>query len=137
MPVLHSGSILPYQLCCLNSSINWGSNNIPVFCGVLLGLTDQAGSRDVFDINPDPLAGAGHLLVWLGDVLGVRQFHRHLTSLLQEAIQAGYGTGVASLSELDPENDDPSVGISSPVTIYLPLDHGIRPSAWDISLPKL
>ena len=50
----------------------------------------------------------------LGDVLWVRRLHCHLPSLPQKTIQTGYGTSVAPLSELDPENDDPGVWIPSP-----------------------
>ena len=85
-----------------------------ILSGVLLGLTDQARCRDVFDVDLDPLTRVGHLLVGLGDVLGIRQLYRHLTSLSQEAIQAGYRTGVASLPKFDPEDDEPSVWIPSP-----------------------
>ena len=85
-----------------------------ILCGILLGLTDQAGGRDVFNVDLDPLTGVGHLLVGLGDILGVRQFHRHLASLPQKTIQTGYRTGVASLPELDPEDNDPGVGVPSP-----------------------
>ena len=82
--------------------------------GVLLGLTDQAGGRDILDVDLDPLTRVGHLLVGLGDVFWVRQLYRHLTSLSQKAIQTGYRTGVASLPELDPEDDDAGVWIPSP-----------------------
>ena len=47
---------------------------------VIHRISDQAHFRDVFHVDLDPLAGVGHLLVRLGDVLRVRQFYCHQAS---------------------------------------------------------
>ena len=40
-------------------------------------LVDQTYSRDEFHVNLDTLTGVKHLFIGLGDILGIRRFHRH------------------------------------------------------------
>ena len=47
---------------------------------VIHRISDQAHFRDVFHVDLYPLAGVGHLLVRLGNVLRVRQFYCHQAS---------------------------------------------------------
>ena len=74
---------------------------------------DKTGGRNEFDVDLDALPGIIHLLVRLGDVFGVRRMDGHDALLFEEAVEAGYGSGVAPLHELDPENDEAGIGISS------------------------
>ena len=76
-------------------------------------LAHNAGLRDEFYINLNTLAGIFHLLIWFGNILGVRQLYCHSAAFSQETIQPGNGPGVASLPELDPQHDDPSVRIAA------------------------
>lgn len=74
------------------------------------GSADQAAFRNVFDIDLDSLSGVAHLLVGFRDILGVRQFYRHLPALSQKTVQAGDGACIASLTQLHPEHHQPALG---------------------------
>ena len=76
-------------------------------------LSNEAGSRDVLYVYLDPLPRIQHLLVRLGDVLGVRELNGHIACSSQDAVQAGDGPGIAALAELHPEHHQASVGISA------------------------
>jgi len=74
---------------------------------------DKAGRGDEFYIHLDTLSGMIHLFIGFGDILGVRGMDSHHALLFEETVQAGNGTGIAALHELDPENDKTGVGITS------------------------
>ena len=75
------------------------------------GSTNQTAFWNVFDVDLDSLTGIAHLLIGLGDILGVWQFHRHLSALSQKAVQAGDGTCITSLPQLHPEHHQARIGI--------------------------
>lgn len=77
------------------------------------GIADQASSRNKLDVDLPALAGIGHLLIRLGNILWIRQFDGQLASFSQESVKAGNGSGVASLPELDPEHDQTGVRVSA------------------------
>ena len=52
------------------------------------GITDQASRRDKLDVDLPAPSGIGHLLIGLGNILGIWQFHSHLTSFSQETVKA-------------------------------------------------
>ena len=52
------------------------------------GITDQASRRDKLDVDLPALSGLGHLLIGRGTILGIWQFHSHLTSFSQETVKA-------------------------------------------------
>ena len=72
----------------------------------------QAGGRDKFHIYLDTLAGVAHLLVGPRDILGVRGMGSHDAPFFEETVQPGDGAGVATLHELDPENNEASMGVA-------------------------
>lgn len=76
-----------------------------------LRLSHKAGRRDEFNINLNTLAGILHLLIRLGNILGIWQFDRHLATSGKNTIQAGDGARIAPLPQLDPEHNKPRVGI--------------------------
>ena len=73
---------------------------------------DKAGGGDEFYIHLDTLSGMVHLFIGFGDILGVRGMESHHALLFEETIQAGNGTGIAALHELDPENNEASMGVA-------------------------
>ena len=73
---------------------------------------DKAGGGDKFDIDLDTLSGMVHLLIRLGDILGVRGMGSHDALLFKEAVEAGNGSGIAALHGLNPENDKASMGVA-------------------------
>ena len=75
------------------------------------GSSDQTASRNIFDVNLDSLTGVAHLLIGLGDILGIWQFHRHLSTLSQKTVQVGDGACVASLPQFHPEHHQAGVGV--------------------------
>lgn len=80
-------------------------------CG--LRLVHNTRFRDKFHIDLNTLAGILHLLIGLGNVLGVRQFYGHGATFSQETIQPGNGSGVTSLPELDPQYNDPGIRVTA------------------------
>lgn len=76
-------------------------------------LADNANLGDEFDVDLNPLAGVGHLLIGFGDILGIRQLDSHSIALAKEAVQTRDGSGIAPLPQLDPEDDNAGVGVSS------------------------
>ena len=73
----------------------------------------QTGKRNKFYIHLDPLTGMIHLFVRLWDILGIGRVNCHNALLFQEAEEAGNGTGIAALSELDPKDHQAGVRIAS------------------------
>ena len=73
---------------------------------------DKAGGGDGFYIHLDTLSGMAHLLIRLGDILGVRGMGSHDALLFKEAVEAGNGSGIAALHGLNPENDKASMGVA-------------------------
>lgn len=61
--------------------------------------------RNVFHIDLDTLTRILHLLIWLGNIFGIRQLYRHLAASGKHSIQAGDGSGITTLAQLDPERD--------------------------------
>ena len=84
-----------------------------VLFGVFHCSAHQTGSGDVFHIDLDLLPGVSSLLIGLRLIFGVWQLFCHLSPLFQKAVQAGNRSRVASLTELDPEDHDPCMGISA------------------------
>ena len=76
-----------------------------------LFLSNYTDLWNKFDIDLNPLARVGHLLIRLGNVFGIWQFHSHLTSFSQEAVKARNGTGISPLPKLDPKHHQASVGV--------------------------
>ena len=79
------------------------SKNLTVF---------QAGGGNKFDIHLDALSRMIHLLIRLGDVFGVGRMNSHNALLFEEAVKAGNGSGIPSLSKLNPENHKTRMGIA-------------------------
>lgn len=75
------------------------------------GITDQASRRDKLDIDLPALSGIGHLLIWLGNILGIRQLHGHLTAFAQKSVKTRDGSGIPSLPELNPKHHQTCVGV--------------------------
>lgn len=73
----------------------------------------EAGGRDEFDIYLNTLTGMLHLLVGLGNILGIGRVYSHDALFFQEAVESGDGAGVTALHELDPEHHKPCVRVSS------------------------
>ena len=61
---------------------------------------------------PDALSRMIHLLIRLGDVFGVGRMNSHNALLFEEAVKAGNGSGIPSLSKLNPENHKARMGIA-------------------------
>lgn len=76
-------------------------------------LAHDAGLRNKLDVNLYSLAGILHLLIRLWDVFGIRRFYSHGVPLSQKPVQPRDGTFVTSLSQLNPEYDDPGMWISA------------------------
>ena len=70
--------------------------------------------RNVFHIDLDTLTRILHLLIWLGNIFGIRQLYRHLAASGKHSIQAGDGSGVTTLTQLDPEHNQTGIGVSAP-----------------------
>ena len=51
-----------------------------------LRVTDQANRRDMLDVDLYPLTGIKHLLIRLGNILGIRKFHSHLTGFREDPV---------------------------------------------------
>ena len=93
---------------------SWGGGLIDE--GVLVeiltgGIPGQASRRDKLDIDLTALSGIGHLLIGLGNILGIGQLHSHLTPFAQEPVRTRNGAGIFSLSELDTERHQTCVGV--------------------------
>ena len=97
--------------------LNKTPSGILIDCSILKELFSdhlavlQTGGGDKFHIHLDPLAGVVHLLIRLGDILGIRRMNRHDALLSKDAVKAGDGAGVASAPEFDPENDESGMRI--------------------------
>ena len=72
----------------------------------------KAGRRDKFHIYLDTLTRMIHLLIGLGDILGIWGMYCHDALPFEESIEAGNGTGIAALHELYPENDETSIRVA-------------------------
>ena len=75
------------------------------------GITDKASRRNKLNVDLAALSGIGHLFIWLGNILGIGQFHGHLPPFAQEPVKARDGSGIPPLSELDPEYHQTGVGV--------------------------
>ena len=75
-------------------------------------LVHKADGRNKFHVDLDALAGMIHLLIRLGDILGIRRFYSGKALLFQETIKAGDRTLIAALHKFDPEDDEPCIGIA-------------------------
>lgn len=73
----------------------------------------KAGGRDEFHVYLNALSGMVHLLVRLGDILGIGRMDSHDALLFEKTIKSRDGAGVAALHELDPENNEAGVRVSS------------------------
>ena len=73
----------------------------------------QAGGRDEFHVDLNALAGIAHLLIGLGNVLGVWRLDRHDPLASQNTVQTGDGTLIAALSELHPEDNQTGMGVTA------------------------
>lgn len=98
-----------------------------VIAAVLSGLAHQTSGRNEFDVDLHTLARTIHLLVRLGEVLGVWQLYRHPASFSQKSVQDGDGPGIAPLAELDPEYHDPTVRTMGTIR------QGLQPSVISLS----
>lgn len=72
----------------------------------------EAGRRDKFHIHLNTLARVTHLLIRLGDILGIRRFNGHNALPSEETVQPGDRTGIAPLPELNPENNQPGIRVA-------------------------
>ena len=73
----------------------------------------QAGGRDEFHIHLNPLTRVVHLLIWFGDVLGIRRMYSHNALFFKESVKSGNGAFITAQAELDPENNEAGIGIAS------------------------
>ena len=73
---------------------------------------DQTTGRNEFHIDLDPLPGIFHLLIRLGDILGIGEFFRHDPLFLKEAAEAWNGAFISALPELHPENDQAGMRVA-------------------------
>ena len=73
----------------------------------------QTCRRNKFHINLDALSGMIHCFIGLRDVLWVWRMNSHDPLLSEETVKAGNGTGVTTLSEFDPENDQTVMRVSA------------------------
>lgn len=73
----------------------------------------ETDGRDEFHINLHLLAGMIHLCIRLWDILGIRRMDRHNAPFSEEAIEAGDGALIITLSEFHPEDDETGIGIPS------------------------
>ena len=89
-----------------------------VLSGISCRIADQTCCRHIFQINLHSLSRMIHLLIWLWNVLGIREFYCHFPAASQETVQPGYGSGIASSPQLDPKHDNPGVGVPSPHILY-------------------
>lgn len=81
---------------------------------LLSSVADQTTLGDKLDINLHPLAGILHLLIRLGNVLGIRQLFCHLAAFPQESVQTGDRTGIAPQPQFHPEHHQTGVWIPAP-----------------------
>lgn len=72
----------------------------------------EAGGGNKFDVHLDALSRIVHLLIGFRNIFGVRGVDRHNALFSEEAVKAGNGTGIASLSELDPEDHKAGIRIA-------------------------
>lgn len=72
----------------------------------------ETGRRDKFHVDLNPLTRMVHLFVRFRNIFGIRRLNSHYALLAQEAIETGNRSGIASLSELNPEDDEPGIGIT-------------------------
>lgn len=73
----------------------------------------KAGRRDKFNIHLNTLSRMIHLLIGLGDILGVGRMDGHDTLFFEKAIEPRNGAGVTALSKLHPEDNKTGIGIAS------------------------
>lgn len=73
----------------------------------------QTGRGNKFDIHLDTLPRIIHLLIRFGNVFGIRRMDGHHVLFFEEAVKAGDGTGISSLAELDPEDDQTGMRIAA------------------------
>lgn len=73
----------------------------------------QTDRGDKFDIYLDTLSRIIHLLIRFGNVFGIWRMDGHHVLFFEEAVKAGDGTGISSLTELDPENNETGMGIAA------------------------
>ena len=73
----------------------------------------KAGRGNKLHIHLNPLPGIRHLLIRFRDVFGIRGMNRHNPLFFEEAVESGDGAGIAALSELNPENDEAGIRITS------------------------
>ena len=67
-------------------------------------ISDQTGRRNIFHIDLSPLPWIFHLFIRFWDIFGVGQLDGPSVDAAQELVQAGDGSGVATLPQLHPEH---------------------------------
>lgn len=72
----------------------------------------ETGGRDKFDIYLDALPGMFHLLIRLRDILGIGRVYSHDALFFQKTVEPRDGARIATLHELDPENDKACVRVT-------------------------
>ena len=76
-------------------------------------LIDQTtGRKNKLYIDLYPLSGVFHLLIRLGDILGIREFFCHDPLFLKETVKTWNGAFISSLHEFHPENDQTGMRIA-------------------------
>ncbi len=73
--------------------------------------TDQAGFRNIFNVNLAFLSRISHLLIRFRHLFRVWQFDGLPTDPAKDTVQAGDGSGIAALGQLDPEHHQTGVRI--------------------------
>ena len=84
----------------------------------------QTGGGDKFHIHLEALTGIVHRFIGLRDILWIRRMYSHDPLFFKEAVKARDGAGIAALPELNPEDDETSMGVSA-AHIEDQLDFGI------------
>ena len=72
----------------------------------------KAGRGDELHIHLNALPGMVHLLIRLGDILGVGGMDSHEPLFFEEAVQSWDGAGITALHEFYPEDNKPCVRVS-------------------------
>ena len=111
----HGGGIRVVLLKCLHKPPSGVFINSGILEKMLTNdpAVDKTGRRNELHIHLDTLSRMIHVLIGLGDILGVRRMDSHDALSGEETVQASNGAGVAALGELDPENDKPGMRVTS------------------------
>ena len=95
------------------------NESILVEAAVYCSLANQAGRRHELHIDLAALTGVEHLFVRLWAILGVGKLNCGLFCTFEHLQQAGDRPRIATLPELNPEYNQPGVGIPTPHILYL------------------